>query len=308
MLENGYGRIKIPKTLRIWKCPVTSKVKRDLENEIKIETEVTKVFVTDKESKSQQKTAATWAKKYNHEYCKETQTWKELNKKVETLDIKNKPFSGLQILDIEYRASGGRAYKCRTSEGWYIDVREEVILDTMIHEGIHKGGHMKGQFIWVINGMQIKVIRVGSSTYKKALEDSKWKKPEKIKISELEYGGVYQTLSGNIGIYLGKEIHEQQTTGKIATYHKFATCFGNSSYSKEQWIMNQRELWQRYHEQMRHFQNKTGPYAVNIFGSYSTPTPPFRLPFEFVKSHSYVRKLFTLSKEEIDQYVITKNP
>lgn len=132
-------------------------------------------------------------------------TWPKTDKTrdtVEIVEMENKPFTGIRIFNLEVRNEGGRAYKVATEDGYWFDLREDVLLDVIRNTGIKKGGVLNGEFIWATVGSQNKIIRVGSSLHKECLEDQKTRNSP-IKQSEYEVGRSYSNNNGNF-IYLGR--------------------------------------------------------------------------------------------------------
>jgi hypothetical protein len=116
---------------------------------------------------------------------------------------KNDPIAGVRVIMLEKRGEGGRAYKVITPDGFYFDLREDVLLDTMLREGIEKNGVLGGTFIWGYIGSQMKLVRVGSELHnalKVANENSK-----KVKLSRKDFkiGGVYKSKAGIVKVFLG---------------------------------------------------------------------------------------------------------
>jgi hypothetical protein len=83
--------------------------------------------------------------------------------------IPNKGFL-LQIVDLESRGEGGRAYKVIDQFGHYFDLREETIVDVLAHVGIHAGGEIPCSFTWVRRGSQLRLVREGSKEDLAAME------------------------------------------------------------------------------------------------------------------------------------------
>lgn len=128
--------------------------------------------------------------------------WGERNKSITQITVDNKPFP-IRILSLEKRSEGGRAYKCLIGpEKYYVDLREDVLLDTILEAGISKGGVPNALFVWGKVGSQMKLVRVGSDLHKeliKTTEDGK-----KSKLTNLEIGGVYQNKKGDMLVYMGQ--------------------------------------------------------------------------------------------------------
>lgn len=121
---------------------------------------------------------------------------------IETFD--NAPISGVQICDLVFRGNGGRAYKALLHGKYYVDLREDVLMDTIISCGIEKSGILLGKYVWAKLGTQMRLIREGSyihsvlSTLKPASE-TKFIPDAKIKA-----GHIYKTRKSEFYVYFGK--------------------------------------------------------------------------------------------------------
>ena len=123
--------------------------------------------------------------------------------KVEIITVDNEPIRNIKVLSLEGRGNGGRAYKVVIDDKYYVDMREDVLVDVMLQVGIKPGGLLNGVFIWAKLGNQLRVVRVGSELHKLLDESDKKKDLPKIKKTDLEIGGVYQNRKGDKGIFLG---------------------------------------------------------------------------------------------------------
>ena len=103
---------------------------------------------------------------------------------------------------MESRGNGGRAYKALIGKH-YVDVREDVVMDTMLKEGIAPGGILNGEFIWAKAGSQMKLVRKDSELYKLIVEFESKKDMKPVSKKKLEVGGVYRTKKKETYIYLG---------------------------------------------------------------------------------------------------------
>ncbi|HEY9785301.1 MAG TPA: hypothetical protein V6D17_07865 [Candidatus Obscuribacterales bacterium] len=114
----------------------------------------------------------------------------------------NKPFE-IRICGLEVRERGGRAYKVVTGDGYWFDLREDVLLDAILQCGISKGGKINAQFIWGKLGSQMKLVRVGSALHTALIQAGKRKATAKVKGSELQPGGVYRNVKGERFLVIG---------------------------------------------------------------------------------------------------------
>lgn len=154
-------------------------------------------FISDSDNKKTLETGHHWADwKTNYQ-----------TEKVETLtfEIENNPIKSVQILSLEKRGRGGRAYKVIITieeKFFYVDLREDVLLDAILEVGINKNGYLNGKYIWARVGSDMKLIRVDSSLYKEMKESTRLNSV-KINKSQLEIGGVYENKHHQM-IYLGE--------------------------------------------------------------------------------------------------------
>jgi len=139
----------------------------------------------------------------NEKTCETGKRWAQdySNKKVETLTRNNDPMP-IKILSLEKRNEGGRAYKIVTNENFFFDLREDVLLDTIINCEIVKGVPT-GKFIWATVGSEMKLVRVGSDLHKLLIESTEDGKKKKISQKDLEIGGIYRGKSKEKYVFVG---------------------------------------------------------------------------------------------------------
>lgn len=184
------------------------------EEDVIKEVKVTSTFPVAAGNKKRLETARQWAK---------TQP----RGKIQEVTRKNEPFS-VQICALEIRDRGGRAYKVLDDEGHYFDLREDVLLETLLSSGCEKDGRLKGKFLWCVIGSQTKLVREGSGlheTMKKANEDHNAKP---IKKGDLQPGGVYAMKNLEQRIFVGNV-----TNGKD-TYLLWFNTFDGKLRAKDQ--------------------------------------------------------------------------
>lgn len=155
-------------------------------------------FPCDADKPNTNETAKQWQKNKSEWYHNDTALPTSLQSKM------NNPQTGYRIYNLEYRDEGGRAYKMVTPEGYTVDLREDVLLDTILNVGISPGGILNGDFIWATVGSQFKLIRVGSEMHKDILNNMQSKKMPKLTRNNLEAFTIYKTASGNEFLYLGR--------------------------------------------------------------------------------------------------------
>lgn len=161
------------------------------EGEVNAAVVVTPAFATDSSNEKTIETGRQWAKGRGKQ------------QEVRETTSPNEPFADLQIVNLEHRAQGGRAWKVITKDGYYFDLREDILLEALYACGIDKGGVLKGQYIWGKVGSQMKIVRVGSQLHERLLEATRRGKIKKVGIKNFEIGGVYETKAGIKFIFLG---------------------------------------------------------------------------------------------------------
>lgn len=171
------------------------------ENELTY-TEVTPAFVSDADNQKTIKTGMNWASsmcsKWNHQTRQA-----EVIGKVQTLRRENRPISGIKVIGLEHRAEGGRAYKVVTPDGFYFDLREDVLLDTMLTQGVQPGGVLVGEYQWARLEAEMKLVRVGSQLHTALLEASERSLLASIPKAKFEVGRIYESKQGERGVFLG---------------------------------------------------------------------------------------------------------
>lgn len=123
--------------------------------------------------------------------------------KISHTEIKdNSPIKNVQVLSLEQRGQGGRAYKI-VADKYYVDLREDVLMDTMLKAGIKAGGILEGEFVWAKMGSQMRLVRVGSELHKLIIEFDSKKGIRPISKKELEVGKIYQDRKKNKALFCG---------------------------------------------------------------------------------------------------------
>lgn len=119
-----------------------------------------------------------------------------LFRKVET---ENK-FRGLYLHRLEIRGEGGRAYKVAVAGEYYVDLREDQLLDIMQYAGIEKGGYINDDFCFATVGSDFRIIRVGCAEYNELKEmDGMAKASSK----DMKFGSLCKSGSKEMYVYLG---------------------------------------------------------------------------------------------------------
>lgn len=292
----------IPEKLVIW-------IKSDIQKKTLVINGQQEIIVfkpamaTDASKPKTQITARNWTRYgQGHWSNPETGVWerKPSNKEAKPIKIDNKPFSGLRIYDIDIRAEGGRAYKIITKEGWAFDVREHVMLDTMLSTGIKKGGYLLGEFVWVKERGHMKLARVGSELWKKSVEQKKTRSKGKLKRKELVRGGIYRTLSGQTEIVIDNK------PGKIEARRVY---LWPSPKSTDNFVSKWKEVEDKVIDVYEIALSKWEQGPNDKTPAYQTATWNKRKPHDpreghshFRKSHSFVEKIGQFTEDDIEKY------
>lgn len=120
------------------------------------------------------------------------------------VDVKNnEPLTKIKIISLDVRSQGGRAYKVIIDDKYYVDMREDVVVEAIISVGVSAGGILNGSYIWVKLGSQMRLVRVDSALYEAINESNKLKELKPIPKDELEIGGIYEDRRGEVAVFLG---------------------------------------------------------------------------------------------------------
>lgn len=170
-----------------------------------VERDVFPAFAVPSDKTDRLKTAREWAQHKCHQWVwnEEKGSGKDvaLGEPAEVTQ-KNSPQT-LHLCGLEIRDEGGRAYKVVTDEGYYFDLREDVVLELAIQCGIKKGGELGGKYLWAVMGSQMRLVREGSILHQMMKEATTRGTMKKLGSGQLDVGGVYRTKKGDTAIFLG---------------------------------------------------------------------------------------------------------
>jgi len=155
----------IPENLKLFARPESEfKFKwDDIQNDEDPKNLITKcqsVFVTDAMNIKSHAVATNWARGRTYNY--ETRQY-ETPANIEVIDCKNDFIKCVRIIGLEVRKQGGRAWKCLINDKYLVDMREDVLLDTMINSGIKPGANLPGDYIFAMISSQMKLIYAGGN-------------------------------------------------------------------------------------------------------------------------------------------------
>lgn len=178
------------------------------------DVDVIPAFISDAKNEKTLETGRTWAKRYQYVVPKDDIRGPEY------VGRENKGVGGYRIIDLEVRSEGGRAYKVVSPEGFYVDLREDVLLDTIQEVGISAGGILNGTYLFATVGSQMKLIREGSALHNDLIRATTRRNSKKISSKDLQIGGVYATVGGEMFVFGGfVDTIETKATWKRDNYY-----------------------------------------------------------------------------------------
>lgn len=121
-------------------------------------------FVVDAENPQTRKTAVDWAKG-NYRYRAPTPGTAEI------VELPNTPISHVELVTLEVRSQGGRAWKVLIEDTYYVDLREDTLLDVLLYGRGHEEGVIVGPFIWVCVGSSVKLLTYGGHEHKQIIDE-----------------------------------------------------------------------------------------------------------------------------------------
>lgn len=169
------------------------------------EIEVRPVFPVEEGNEKTLVTARRWANQRRSVWVPDASLphggkWEEpRTEEVEEVVMPNTPMKNIRVLSLEKRSQGGRAYKALIGD-YYVDLREDDVVDCILHTGIDAGGVLLGEYVWIAES-GLRLLRVGSEKHKAVVAYAELRSLPKIK--KLDVGGVYQTKTGKIRMYFG---------------------------------------------------------------------------------------------------------
>lgn len=132
-------------------------------------------------------TAEKWANYYNNTHCK-------------SVTVENKAIKKVRITSLEKRYQDSSTYKCIVDDTYYVDLKEDILLETVLNCGI-TNGYLNSEFVWATGRGGMYLVRVGSERYKSIINyDSLSKRVP----DPLEIGYVYSDKNLDKYLYLGK--------------------------------------------------------------------------------------------------------
>lgn len=195
---------KIPKKL-VYYCRPETQVRfrwSDVGFEDTTAADVTAIpmFVADADNPKTNNTAKAWAEQYRWSWGADGKRV-ESTKPFETVERENTPVSNVRIIGLDIRGQGGRAYQALIDEKYLVDMREDVMLDTMLNVGMGVNAVLPGEYIFAQIGAEMKLIRVGSKLHEMMIATTSF--GEKKIIDTLIPGRIYSSKTKTV-LYLGE--------------------------------------------------------------------------------------------------------
>lgn len=181
---------KIPKGLKyVMRAPSVARDywEHDIFDGETMGRDVRETFVIDADSKESLATAIRWA-----------------GENAEITECPNAHIPELELVSLEKRNEGGRAWKVLIGREFYVDLREDVLLDALRNGTGVKDAILKGPFLWCSIAGRLKLVRVGSKLHEAVIAADKRHNAPAAKKSALEVGGIYENKRGERYVYLGQ--------------------------------------------------------------------------------------------------------
>jgi len=189
----------------------------------------------------------------------------------EFIEIDNDPIKQVKILS-SYSMD---TYKVLV-DGYYLHLKEDVLMDTIIQAGIDPGGILKGEFIWAKIKSQMKLIRVGSELHRLILEFESKKDKKAIKKKSLEVGGIYQDKKKRRAVFLGYvNTNRYVTHGNVYAQTNLSALTYDIKTEKKSMLFYRLSSYNTREEQLKDLENLTAP-SYNLI---------------LKKSHAYIEKI-----------------
>lgn len=172
----------------------------EIEDKIHPDFEAHPAFPVDAASENSLSTAEVWAKGGGYGN-------KPPPKRPANVTVDNTPIAAVTITSLEIRNEGGRAYKVLIPGIHpvpFVDLREDVFLDAMLVNGVGKGGHLKGPFVWGRVHTTLKLVRVGSALHAALMAAKNRNAKRTVGKRELVVGTVYKDRQMVPYLYLGR--------------------------------------------------------------------------------------------------------
>jgi len=192
--------------------------------EIENNLEYYPTFACDAKKEKSRETGISWATSYRSKDRKYTEIVED-----------NRPLYNCQIVDLDHRGEGGRAYKVIIWHGFYVDLREDVLLDCIRDRGIAANGYILNGLIWAVLGSQTRLIMYHGDLHKKITAEMVLKSRKPLSKKDLIIGNIYQDNKEQLYMYLG-------IVDNYHTYRKNPITKWNESKCLDV-VLNGLQLW-----------------------------------------------------------------
>lgn len=157
---------------------------------------VSEAFPIDATNKKTLETAMSWAGRRNY-YDKGPEIAPKIT------EVANDPIPTLEIVSLDIRSEGGRAWKVLIHGTYYVDLREDVLLDSLRNGSGVVRGELTGPFVWCIVGSHMKLVRVGSKLHDAVIEAGERRDSKNVTGAALKAGDIYENRKGEKFVFLG---------------------------------------------------------------------------------------------------------
>lgn len=270
-----------------------------------VKQKVTPSFPVDSKDEKSMKRAKEWAEQQYYQQPKRTAQYTEVD---------NKPITNIRLLSLEERGNGGRAYKALIDEKYYVDLREDVMMDSILKVGVDPNGVLKGEYVWAKLGSQMKIVRVGSELHRLVVEFDSKKDIKPVGKGDLEIGGIYQDRKKNKAIFVGyvntvvysnpnKDVDrwEAKRKGQKATFEY------KKSTKKKAMLFYELAGYQKMEESIKEMKkDSVYYYKIRTSHTYIEKVDQVKIPDDIVE---YLRnKARRETKDQVLEYVGKKAP
>ena len=159
-------------------------------------------YCSDSANKKTLETGSNWRSHEGGEYV-EGKGWTAHAPATDIIERDNSPIDNIRVISLEVRSEGGRAYKVVTPDGFYFDLREDVLLDTMLNNKIEQGV-LGGSYVWAKVGSQMKLVRVGSELHEALIEADARHRNAPLSKTSFVIGQCYRNKKGDNRMFLGE--------------------------------------------------------------------------------------------------------
>lgn len=155
-------------------------------------------------------------------------------------ELPNDPIPALELVTLEVRGEGGRAWKVLVHGQHYVDLREDPMLDALRHGPGVRNGEILGPWVWACFSGQMKLVRVGSRMHRAAVEAGKLRVTKPSSVGELVMGGIYANKKNEQAVFLGvcrTTTFELRNADKRSTYgDKWVPRYDRFSHQGQLWF------------------------------------------------------------------------